>query len=109
MKLNFFMRSRDIFAGAFVCMVLCLMVSVFSSCSNTKYLRPGETLYVGSKIKYVSSDSSAKSQKEVLKEELQAIILPKPNSNILGLRVKLWIYNVVGKPTGKGLRYWIRN
>ncbi|MCW3089854.1 MAG: surface antigen [Ferruginibacter sp.] len=80
-----------------------------ASCNNTKYLPKGETLYVGSRIKYVSSDSSAKSQKAVLKDELKSIILPKPNFTILGLRPKLWFYNIAGKPTGKGLRYIIRN
>ena len=84
-------------------------MAIFASCSNTKYLPEGQTLYVGSKIKYKSTDSSAKSQKAVLKEELQAIVLPKPNMTILGLRPKLWFYNIAGKPTGKGLRYIIRN
>lgn len=94
-------------AGFIVCVLLvCLLAS---SCSNTKYLPKGTTLYVGSKIKYESKDSSAKSQKAVLKDELSALILPKPNSTILGLRIKLWFYNIAGKPTGKGLRYLIRN
>jgi len=82
---------------------------VMSSCNNTKYLPKGESLYTGSKIKYISNDSSAKAQKEVLKEELEAIILPKPNSKILGMRIKLWFYNIAGKPTGKGLRYLVKN
>ena len=89
---------------------LLALLAVASSCSNTKYLPKGETLYIGSKIKYKSGeDSSAKEEKAVLKDELQAIILPKPNSKILGLRLKLWFYNIAGKPTGKGLRYLIRN
>ena len=85
--------------------ILCL----FASCSNTKYLPKGESLYTGSSIKYISNDSSAKSQKVVLKDELKEIVLPKPNSSILGLRIKLWFHNIAGKPTGKGLRYLIRN
>ncbi len=85
------------------------LVFFLFSCSNTKYLPKGETLYIGSGIKYISNDSSAKSQKAVLKDELKAIVLPKPNSSILGLRIKLWFYNIAGKPTGKGLRYLIRN
>ena len=88
----------------------CICIAcIFSACSNTKYLPKGETLYTGSKIKYVSTDSSAKKQKAVLKPDLQAIILPKPNKKILGLRVQLWFYNIAGKPTGKGLRYLIKN
>lgn len=98
--------SERIFSFSFVCTCLLLF---FCSCNNTKYLPKGETLYTGSKIKYVASDTNSGTQKAVLKEELQAIILPKPNSKILGLRVKLWFYNIAGKPKGKGLRYLIRN
>jgi len=98
--------QRTIFSGFPLCIGI---VCFFASCSNTKYLPKGETLYTGSKIKYVSQDSSAKSQKAVLKDELNAIILPKPNSSIFGLRINLWFYNIAGKPRGKGLRYLIRN
>src|SRR5918993_4690146 len=83
-------------------------ILLLASCSNTKYLPKGETLYVGSKIEYKSNDSSAKAEKAVLKDELKALILPKPNGKILGLRVKLWLYNIAGTPKGKGLRYFIR-
>jgi len=79
------------------------------SCSNTKYLPKGETLYDGSTIKYVSNDTNSKETKAVLKDQLKAIILPKPNSKILGMRVKLWFYNIAGTPKGKGLRYFLRN
>ncbi len=63
---------------------------------------------MGSTISYKSQDSSAKAEKAVLKDELKGIILPKPNSKILGLRIKLWLYNIAGTPTGKGLRYFLR-
>jgi len=88
---------------------LFLTILFFSACSNTKYLKNGETLYVGSSIKYTAADSSGKAEKAVLKDELKALVLPKPNSKILGLRVKLWFYNIAGTPRGKGLRYLIRN
>ncbi len=111
MKYNFFTIMLSGFRrNGFQSVIIGLgMVSLFASCSNTKYLPKGETLYTGSKIKYISQDSNAKSQKAVLKDELKAIILPKPNGKILGLRAKLWFYNIAGKPTGKGLRYFIRN
>jgi outer membrane protein assembly factor BamA len=111
MKVNFiiqfFRQSNPGIPKWFVAGIMLLLI--FSSCSNTRYLPKGQTLYTGSSIKYISTDSSAKAQKAVLKEELKAIILPKPNSKILGLRIKLWFYNIAGKPTGKGLRYIIRN
>jgi len=110
MKMDFKIWSKGSSEKTFTNVIVCVVfISLLASCSNTKYLPEKETLYVGSGIKYVSSDSSAKSQKAVLKEELKSIILPKPNSKILGLRIKLWLYNVAGKPTGKGLRYIIRN
>lgn len=94
----------------FCALIFCgCFIVIISSCSNIKYLPKGENLYIGSSIKYKSSDSAAKAQKAVLKDELKAIILPKPNSSILGLRIKLWLYNIAGKPTGKGLRYILKN
>ncbi len=80
-----------------------------TACNNTKYLPKGQTLYDGASIKYVQGDTNSKSTKAVLKEELEDIILPKPNSKILGMRIKLWFYNIAGTPTGKGLRYFIKN
>ena len=89
--------------------LLLFILFIFPSCSNVKYLPKGQSLYTGSKIKYVGNKIDSIKQKAVLKEELEAIVLPKPNSNILGLRIKLWFYNIAGKPTGKGLRYIIKN
>ncbi len=110
MKDFFLQFSARLFKN--VCAISIVIVAcsaLFLSCSNTKYLPKGETLYTGSTIKYVSGDTSSKNQKSVLKDELKAIILPKPNANILGLRYKLWFYNIAGKPKGKGLRYFLRN
>ena len=110
MKLNF-ASIKKIFlnAGTYALLASISFAGVISSCNNTKYLPKGQTLYVGSTVKYIAADSSAKAQKAVLKEELKAIILPKPNSGILGIRPKLWFYNIAGNPTGKGLRYFIKN
>ncbi len=81
----------------------------FTACSNTKYLAPNQNLYVGSQVKIQSSAKISKGDKKDLSLELNALTRPKPNSKILGARVKLWAYNVAGKPTGKGLRYWLKN
>lgn len=109
MKVNKQIIQGNYAGGMLKLMVICCGTLLFSACSNTKYLQPGETLYTGSKIKYTASDSSGKAEKAVLKEELNALILPKPNRKILGLRIKLWFYNIAGKPRGKGLRYIVRN
>ncbi len=86
-----------------------LLVLLFaSSCSNTKYLNEGELLYTGGKVKVVDSLLSKKERKN-LEKELKLLLRPKPNSKILGLRPKLLIYNLAGKPKKeKGIRHWLR-
>lgn len=79
------------------------------SCSNTKYLKEGELLYVGGKVKVEDSLLSRKERKKLAKE-LSPLLRPKPNSKILGLRPKLYIYNLAGEPKkDKGFRHWLRN
>ncbi|GAA4300878.1 BamA/TamA family outer membrane protein [Compostibacter hankyongensis] len=71
------------------------------SCSNLKYLPANEQLYVGGKVNF---DPKVKDQKD-LTEELEGLLRPKPNSKVLGLRYKLWLYNISKPPKGKGLNY----
>ncbi len=81
---------------------------IVASCSNTKYLKEGELLYVGGKVK-VEDSLIRKSERKALEKELKSLLRPKPNSSILGLRPKLLIYNLAGEPTkDKGIRHWLR-
>ena len=61
------------------------------SCSNTRHLPEGELLYVGGKVKVIDS-SISRNERKALEKELKGILRPKPNSKILGLRVKLFFY-----------------
>ncbi len=84
-----------------------LTLIFLSSCSNIKYLPKGEQLYVGAKVKLEGKETSRKEKKKLL-PELEALLRPKPNFSILGLRPKLYIYNLVGKPKKqKGLKHWL--
>lgn len=86
----------------FVCLV-------WAACSNTKYLKPGQKLYTGAEVK-INPDSSARidNQKDV-KSVLESKTRPRPNKKILGLRAKLYIYNLAGEPTKpKGFKNWLR-
>jgi outer membrane protein insertion porin family len=77
-------------------------------CSNTKYLPEGEMLYVGGEVTVEDSVMSKGDRKELAKE-LEALLRPKPNSGFLGLRPKLYIYNLAGEPKKeKGIRHWLR-
>ena len=85
-----------------------LTLIILSSCSNIKYLPKGELLYTGAKVKLVGKEISRKQKKQLL-PELEGLLRPKPNFSILGLRPKLYIYNLVGKPKKeKGFKHWLR-
>jgi len=78
------------------------------SCSNTKYLKEGELLYTGAEIK-IDNDSLSKKSKKALKSELEDNLTPKPNSSFLGLRPKLFFYNIAKEPKKeKGFNYWLK-
>ncbi|SHG17405.1 Outer membrane protein assembly factor BamA [Flavobacterium segetis] len=86
-----------------------LITILLSSCSNTRFLPDGELLYTGATIKMEGEQTSKKEKKE-LKTQLKDLVRPKPNKTLLGLRPKLYIYNLAGTPKKeKGLRYWLKN
>nr|WP_281336488.1 BamA/TamA family outer membrane protein [Flavobacterium eburneipallidum] len=77
-------------------------------CSNTKYLPKGDLLYTDGSVKIEDSIIKRKDRK-ALETELKTLLRPKPNKQILGLRPKLLIYNLAGKPKKeKGIRHWLR-
>lgn len=95
---------KNILSGT---IVLLLMAMLISSCSNTKYLAKGQTLYLGSTVKVVDS---ANKEKDYLEEVLLDAIRPKRNKKIFGVRFKLTMYNLAGEPKSeKGLRKYIRD
>lgn len=81
---------------------------IAASCSNTKYLADGELLYVGGSVKVESKDMKKKERK-ALQKELKDLLRPLPNKQILGLRPKLYIYNIAGEPKkDKGFKHWLK-
>ncbi|MEO8405548.1 MAG: BamA/TamA family outer membrane protein [Chitinophagaceae bacterium] len=83
--------------------ILSVVVSLaIVSCSNTRHLPPGDALYLGSTIKLHGPDLSRK-KKKPMRAELSSITRPRPNKTFLGIRFKLFFYNLVGnreKKTG---------
>ena len=86
-----------------------LLPVLFYSCSETKGLQDGQYLYDGATIKIKADPRVSKSTGKGLKSELTSLLRPKPNGSILGVKVKLLLYNFAGTPKRKGLRYLIRN
>ena len=84
------------------------LMLIISSCSNTKFLQEGQILYTGAKIS-IKNDTLSKKEKSNLKEALQDQLRPKPNSSFLGLRPRLYIYNITKEPKKqKGIRFWLK-
>ncbi|MES2774379.1 MAG: BamA/TamA family outer membrane protein [Bacteroidota bacterium] len=86
-------------------------IILLASCSATKNLPPGETLYVGSKIKTEVTDKADKKEVKELEKQLKDLLRPKPNTAILGIRYKLFFYNLIKNPPKKqkGIKYFIKN
>ena len=68
-------------------------VVAFASCSPTKHLPPNDKLYTGATVTVTGPSLTTRERKE-LKEGLQGLTRPKPNSKVLGVPVKLMVYNM---------------
>ena len=86
-----------------------LLPVLFYSCSETKTLEPGQYLYDGAKIKIKSRPEISRRKANELKSEMNNLLRPKPNGSFLGIKVKLLLYNLPGKPKAKGLGHFIQD
>lgn len=78
------------------------------SCSNTRFLKEGQMLYTGAEVK-IENDTISKKEKKDLQTALEANLTPKPNSTFLGMRPKLYFYNIAKEPKkDKGFNYWLK-
>jgi len=100
MKSKFYIYYKYLFASGFAAVSL--------SCSNIKYLKEGQMLYTGAEVK-IENDTISKKEKNELQAALEENLVPKPNSTILGLRPKLYFYNIAKEPKkDKGFNYWLK-
>lgn len=89
-------------------LILMMVVSLMTSCSNTRFLAEGESLYVGGKVEVL--DTMKRKERKKVEDELEDVLRPKPNRTFLGMKARLWVYNVVGEPKKeKGLKFWLRD
>ncbi|WP_276875373.1 BamA/TamA family outer membrane protein [Chryseobacterium joostei] len=84
------------------------MASSVVSCSNTRFLKENQMLYTGATVK-IENDTISKKEKKELQSALEANLTPKPNSTFLGMRPKLYFYNIAKEPKkDKGFNYWLK-
>lgn len=80
-----------------------------ASCSNTKHLPEGDNLFIGPKVT-IHDKEGKRSYRKVVKKDLEGAVRPKPNSKVLGVRLKLTVYNFAGDTSKKGfIRKILRN
>ncbi|MDV7697590.1 BamA/TamA family outer membrane protein [Chryseobacterium soli] len=100
MKSKFHIYCKYMFASG--------LASTVISCSNTRFLKEGQMLYTGAEVK-IENDTISKKEKKELQAALEENLTPKPNSTILGLRPKLYFYNITSEPKkDKGFKYWLK-
>ena len=86
-----------------------VLVLFVAACSGTKGLPEGELLYTGGKVTVVKEDSVSRKERKKIQDKLKEILRPIPNKSILGMRPKLFFYNLAGDvKKDKGFRHWIK-
>src|SRR6478672_8527158 len=102
MKKKFFLRTKGtriqntfLFLSIVRNALFIFSLLIFFGCNNTRHIPKGDALYTGAKIKLSGTKGTVK-EKKVLLEDLQGLTRPKPNSKMLGMRIKLSLYNLAG-------------
>ncbi|WP_432671328.1 BamA/TamA family outer membrane protein [Flavobacterium sp. SM2513] len=85
-----------------------LFLFLLSSCNTYKYVPEGDLLYTGGSVK-VQDSLVSKKQRKALQSEMEDMLRPLPNKTFLGLRPKLFFYNLVSETKkDKGFKHWVK-
>ncbi len=98
------MISSSTFKVSFMILVTGILCS---GCFNTRKLPAGQKLYGGGTVSINPGKPKFRNQ-AALNTDLQALLRPKPNSSILGLQPKLWLWSI-SKPHKKGLNHLLHD
>lgn len=83
-----------------------VLALALASCSAIRLVPEDKVLYTGAEIELVPAGKLRAKKK--IKSLMNANILPKPNTRILGMRPGLWFYYKAGNPQKKGLRSFMK-
>ncbi|WP_303309859.1 BamA/TamA family outer membrane protein [Hymenobacter sp. BT730] len=84
--------------------VLAIALLFLAACSGTRFISENDKLYTGSTVKLSSPYSIPR--KAQIQTELEAVITPKPNASILGMRPKLYFWHM-GEGKSKGIGHFL--
>lgn len=82
-----------------------LVFTALYSCSVSKYIPEEETLYTGAELVIPEKESIEKAKK--LEAELQNLIVPEPNSKVLGMRLGLFYHYKAQKEKPGFINKWL--
>lgn len=83
-------------------------ILLLSSCSGLKAVPDGDLLYTGAKVT-LEKDDVSKSERKAIEQQINVLLVPKPNPSLLGMRPSLFFYNLAGEvKKDKGFRYWLK-
>jgi outer membrane protein assembly factor BamA len=83
-----------------------LLVCLFlAACSGTSHLPKGEKLYTGAKIKL---ESTERVNKRIIRSVIKEAVRPAPNKGFLGVRPRLWLYNLAGEDPKSKFEKWLK-
>ncbi|MFP4065317.1 MAG: BamA/TamA family outer membrane protein [Bacteroidales bacterium] len=83
-----------------------VLILLLGGCTGLRNLGEGEKLYTGGSI-HIEKESRIEDDRNV-EDNLKQVLRPSPNSSFFFFRPRLWMYQVAGEPTGRGVRYWMR-
>ena len=89
-------------------LILLVIITTISSCTGLKAVPEGDYLYTGAKVKIDDKDIK-KRDKNAVKDEINKLLIPKPNKSFFGIRPGLFFYNLAGDvKKEKGFRHWMK-
>ena len=84
------------------------IILLTAACNESKYLSEGQNLYAANKV-VIKSPEITRHKAKLLKNELNDLLRPRLNGKILGMRFKLWVYNITGNTKkNKGFKHWLK-
>ncbi len=82
-----------------------ILVIILASCTGTKRLAEGELLYTGAEIRVESTEEVDENR---IKSTASRALRPEPNSSLLGMRPKLWLYQIAGENPKSKFKKWLK-
>lgn len=82
-----------------------ILVIILASCTGTKRLAEGELLYTGAEIRVESTETVDENR---IKSTASRALRPEPNSSLLGMRPKLWLYQIAGENPKSKFKKWLK-